>query len=271
MKLRRIDILKLFFLIFFSCEEVVNPELVSVAPVLVIDGLMNNFSPRHNQVVLSKTAPFNSVEPNPMVTDASVTALIDNREVNFFEEEKGVYLPEFFGDIPENAQIRLNVNSEGRTYLANATMPNKLTLDSVSVEKREEDISFDDGYYVTAHFTDIAAVDNFYMWEIYVNDDFVSNENILLSNDENLDGRRVDFELPFSMSLDSLNTGDTLTLYNYSLSKAAYDYYNGLLSLTVTGSPSQAIPDNPITNIRGGGLGFFNVCQIDTVRTIVTQ
>ena len=254
-----------------SCEEVVNPELVSAPPILVIDGLISNSDIAANQVILSKTAPFNSEAPTPLVSGAIVNILINEEEHLLSETVQGVYGATAIEKIGAGNQVKLEVVTDGRIYTAEAFMPEKLSMDSVSIERRIEDLSFDDGYYFTAHFTEIASEANYYMWEIHVNNEFVSNEEILLSNDQNLNGKRIAYELPFSIALDDISVGDTLTLYNYSLSKAAFDYYNGLLDLTVTGSPSQAIPDNPVSNIRGGALGFFNVCQVDTVKAIFVE
>lgn len=256
------------FLPFISCEEVVNPELVSADPVLVIDGILSNFENR-NEIILSKTAPFNSPDPNPFVQGAEVRVNYQGNETNLSEIEKGKFSTDMFRQIEVGEVVELNVVVENKVYEARAEMPEKLVLDSVTVIRREEDLSFDDGYYPVAHFTENGNSTNFYMWEIYLNGEFISNDDIILSNDENLNGRQVSFELPYSILLDSAEVGDTLTLFNYSLTESAFDYYNGLLSLAASGSPAQAVPDNPITNVRGGALGFFNVCQIDTAKVIL--
>ncbi|MEM1137613.1 MAG: DUF4249 family protein [Bacteroidota bacterium] len=148
-------------------------------------------------------------------------------------------------------------------------MPTFIPLDSLTIEKRIDDLSFDDGYYLIVHFSDIPNEQNYYQWEIYLNDEFISVDNIILNNDLTFEDQSVAFELPFSISLDDVIVGDTIKVLNYSLSKAAFDYYNGLIQLAESGSPALAIPDNPITNIKGGGLGFFNVCQIDSSFSVV--
>jgi len=256
------------FLSLISCEEVVNPELVSADPVLVVDGIISNFENR-NEILLSKTAPFNSPDPNPFVQGAEVKINYQGIETNLSEIENGRFGTDMFQEIAVGEAVELTVIAENRVYEARGEMPEKLILDSVSVIKREEDLSFDDGYYPVAHFTENGNSTNFYMWEIYLNGEFISSEDIILSNDENLNGLQVSFELPYFIALDSANIGDTLTLFNYSLTESAFNYYNGLLSLAASGSPAQAVPDNPITNVRGGALGFFNVCQIDTAKAIL--
>ena len=260
----------LIFLAFtlMSCEEVVNPELISADPVLVIDGILSNLEDK-NEIVLSKTAPFNSPNPNPYVEGAEVRVNYQGNETNLSEIEKGKFGIDMFRQIKVGETVELNVVVENRVYEARAEMPEKLVLDSVTVIRREEDLSFDDGYYPVAHFTENGNSTNFYLWEIYLNSKFISSEEIILNNDEILNGKQVAFEIPYFIALDSANVGDTLTLFNYSLSESAFNYYNGLLTLAASGSPAQAIPDNPITNVRGGALGFFNVCQIDSAKVIL--
>ena len=82
-----------------------------------------------------------------------------------------------------------------------------------------------------------------------------------------------DFRMILRWLFDDFRINANYSIYylNYSISKDAYDYYNGLLLLVGSGSPAEAIPDNPISNIDGGGLGFFNTCQIDSVFTIINE
>ncbi|MBT29419.1 MAG: hypothetical protein CMO01_07120 [Thalassobius sp.] len=259
----------LLLLLLSSCEEIVNPDLITADPVVVIDAIVSNTESK-NYVILSKTSAFNAQGSTPKISGANVTLTYSNETVNYTESDSGKYIPN--QDISTSllsGQYRLEMEVENNLYAAEGILPTFILLDSITVSRREEDPSFDDGYYPIIHFTDPPNEINYYMWEIYLNSEFISSDDIILNDDEAFEGRSVAYELPFSIALEDVNVGDTLKVYNYSISSDAYDYYNGLLLLVGSGSPAQAIPDNPVSNIEGGGLGFFNVCQIDSTFVLI--
>jgi hypothetical protein len=69
--------------IFYSCEDVINPQLESAEPVLVIDAWINNL-PDSQKVILTRTQPyFQNILP-PAVSGATVTITDQKRNGIFF-------------------------------------------------------------------------------------------------------------------------------------------------------------------------------------------
>ncbi len=74
-------------LLFYSCDEVINPELEEASPVLVIDAWLNN-APGTQQIFITRSQPyFESVLP-PGVSGATVRVSDENGKIYTFSESK---------------------------------------------------------------------------------------------------------------------------------------------------------------------------------------
>jgi len=255
-----------------SCEEVVNPVLVSGDPVLVIDARLTD-RPGYSYVKLSTTAPFSGDENIPPATGAVVT-VSDARGIiaNFIERQPGLYLPisSGFSAVPGN-RYTLNVSWETEEYRAETTMALPVKMDSISLKKRVNSAFFTDGYYITPYFRDPINRSNYYMWEMRNQERRLQARVIYLLNDENLNGQYFSQELTDFIPIDSLVAGDTLQVSMFTLERDAYAYFQGLSLLTESGSPAQAVPDNPLDNITGNGIGFFLAAPVDTISVVVVD
>jgi len=260
----------LLFLTFAQCEEVVNPELVAEDPVLVIDGLITN-QPGSSYVELTKTDPFNSQTPAPRVSNALVSITDNTGQLQFFtERSSGRYVagdPTFEG-IPGRVYF-LDILVDETEYTASIRMPSVPVLDSITYRLREDDLFFEDGYYLTAHFQEPISARNFYRWEIALNGIQKNTQEITLSNDETVNGLYLNLEFHVPIPLEQVESLDQFQVRLFSLSEPAYDYYRGLNLLIASGSPAQAVPENPTTNVTGGALGFFTASAVSRAVTQV--
>ena len=247
-----------------SCEDVIEIELNYMEPKLVIEGVINDFD---NQCIikLSKTTDYFNQKINQTVSDAVIT-LTDNAGtiVNFNETEPGIYLEKSVQPKP-NINYTLNIHSEGNEYVAKATIPQKVNIDSLTCKYNSESIFYEVGYVVSCHFSDPGEFHNFYRLKTYnIHDRKQAKNSEDIYNDDLFNGNNV--ELPWSY--DVYQQSDTVVVELYTLDVQTYDYYKTLFQIS-GGSEMMSLttPANPNTNINNGALGYFGAYTIsrDTI------
>lgn len=261
-------------LIFFSliilltsCENVIEIELDYMKPKLVIEGVINDLD---NQCIikLSKTTDYFNQKTNPTVSDAVIT-LTDNAGtvVQFNETEPGNYLGESV-QAKSNINYTLNILSEGDNYVAKATIPQKVNIDSVTCLFNPESIFYEVGYVVSCHFSDPEESRNFYRLKTYnINDKSKAKNSKELYNDDVYNGNNV--ELQWSNNVYQQN--DTVVVELYSLDGQTYDYYKTLFPISGSAEMmSFTTPANPNTNISNGALGYFGAYTISRDTIIIS-
>ncbi|MCH7396962.1 DUF4249 domain-containing protein [Belliella sp. DSM 107340] len=252
-------------LIFFSCQEEVVLELKESGQIPVIEGVWTN-SAGLNQVHVSYSRDYYSEEPNKVINDAEVFILNLNngQRISFqFNEQLLSYLPANnrtgrLGEIYE-----LHVIIEDKEYIAQGTMLEPPTLDSLTFEYKEERVFREEGYYLTLYGKIPFVEQNNYRMKIVRNDTLLNRRSDYLLFDDTFGTSILDrgFELggfPF-------NEGDRVRLELYRLNDDAYQYMSQLVNLLFNdGGLFSPPPQNPVSNIKpadGSGqvLGYFMV------------
>ncbi|MGB0522046.1 MAG: DUF4249 family protein [Flammeovirgaceae bacterium] len=254
-----------------SCEEIVNPNLVSLeVPIVSIDGWLTD-RPFESRVVLSRTAPFNSNDPNPRISGALVR--IDTQRGRFFFQEDlnepGLYMPigSDFVVLPGNS-YQLIVNIENTQYEAELAVAPSQQIDSLTYEFFDENAERDSGYYLTFYFKDPSGT-NFYFWEVYKDGELISGQDINITDDVNVNNSNIEIELDnYTFAL-----GDEAEVRLHTITKETFEYYQALKLLVDAGSPAQSVPENPISNIRDVSseeatevVGYFNATLSSSVQ-----
>lgn len=246
------NIIKLFIgglycIILLSCEEVINPNLISDPPILSVDGWLLDLS-SESRIILSKTAPFNSQTPNPPVSNALVKIKGGPTTFIFPEDpdNSGHYAPLstiFKTDV--GVKYTLTITTEGTDYEAEIRTRFVPVIDSISSEfQRFSQEPQRTGQYITFYFKDPPNTRNYYYWEVFRNGELISGGDINIKNDENLDGMPFPIPVPYKFSFKQI-----AEVRLHALTEDAYNYYKALKLLVDSGSPSQSIPENPITNV----------------------
>ena len=259
-----------FVLTFFSlsCEEVVEPDLVSVPPIQVIDGwLFPNATDSH--ITLSETAPFNSISSNPKTSGALVIITETGGLANLFQEtSEGIYQPinQDFSISPFR-RYTLEVNVNSIIYTASIVPQVTPAIDSLTFREAVNEPDLEDGFYVTFYFSEPSSSKNFYRWDVWQNGREISQQDINILSDENINGSYIDLELDYNF-----NESDQVVVRFHALTEDAFNYLESVRRLTESGSPAQAIPENPQSNISAlnnevNALGFFNaiIPVLDTI------
>ena len=250
-----------------SCEEVIEIELDYMKPKLVIEGVINDYD---NQCIikLSKTTDYFNQKTNPTVSDAVIT-LTDSAGtiVKLDEIEPGIYMEKSFQPKP-NIKYTLNILSEGDEYVAKATIPEKVNIDSLTYLYYSESIFYEIGYVVSCHFLDPGEFRNFYRLRTYnISDSTKAKNSKDIYNDDFFNGNRV--ELTWSNNV--YQEFDTVVVELYTLDAPTYDYYKTLFPIS-GGSEMMSLttPANPNTNINNGALGYFGAYTISRDTIIIS-
>lgn len=256
-------------LLLISCEDVIDVELDSIKPRIVIEGVINDID-QQCQIKLSKTSDYFKPGENPTVTGATVTVTDENGIATEFEETApGTYTSNCIRGI-ENSSYTLQVWAEEENYMADCTLPQKVKLDSLSFDIPPLLFDFEeDGYLVTCYFPDPGEVRNYYRMKAYKKGDKVSeDQSKFVFNDDFMNGNLM--IMPWE--LNAFLPLDTVVVELQTLDQATYDYYRTLFPI-LGGAFGASNPANPESNISNDALGYFGAYTIsrDTIVILPSQ
>ena len=267
--MKYINILSLLFLSLFlnSCEEVVDVDLKTEKPRLVVNASINWYKGTdgsQQKIKLSTSTDFYS-ETVPPVTGATVFITNSTNTVFDFIEvpNTGDYVcTNFIAQL--NETYTLTVISNGQTYTATETMKAVAPIEEL-VQNNDGGITGND-IEIRTFYTDPAVTDNFYMYKYKY-----SNQvklDYYVDEDKFFQGNRF-----FSVSQNEyLQTGDQVDITHYGISRGYFNYMNVLLSIAGNngGGPFQTPPatvrGNIIntTNFDNFAFGYFRLSEADT-------
>ncbi|HEX8517208.1 MAG TPA: DUF4249 domain-containing protein [Bacteroidia bacterium] len=231
-----------------SCEKVIDIDLNSASPKIVIEGGLNDSGPCH--IRITKTKNFSENNDFEGISNAFVTITdnMGNRDT-LLHTGNGVYEKALTGT--PGRTYSLNVNVEGEIFTSVSEMPQPVNIDSLYT------INFtgfnDTIKIITADYFDPAGVKNWYRFLLTVNKG--AKENIIINNDEFSDGRPSQQSIFYRADGEGLKTGDSVMVEMQCIDKSVYHYF---FTLEQTISQSAAAPTNPVSNIKGGALGYFS-------------
>lgn len=252
---------------FHSCEEVVNVDLNTEKPRLVIDAGINWYKSTagdQQKIKLTTTTDYYS-NTIPVVSGATVYIKNSVNTVFDFIEipNTGEYICTNF--IPQIDEIyTLTVVNNGETYTATETLKSVAPIQSLE-QKNDGGITGED-IEVRTYFNDPVLEENYHMFKFkysnlvklnyYVDEDRFYNGNTFFSVTDN----------------DDLSAGDAVEITHYGISRSYYNYMNVLLSVAGNngGGPFQSPPatvrGNIVnqTNFDNYALGFFRLSEVDT-------
>lgn len=238
----------------FSCKKEITLDLNSVNAKYVIEG---EITPNQKASVrISKTVDFTESNNFPLVKGANVSLSDGNGNAEqLVETSAGVYESQkIIGT--EGKTYKLTVIAEGSTFTAQTTMPTNVKLTGLKVQKSSFSApgSSSDNYIIYPQFIDPAAFGNSY-WFIQTRNG-ETDKSIIIANDNignGLSNSRPILSRDFEIAL-----GDKVTVEMRCIDKPIYDYFFSLNSVQGNGPGGGTIPANPVTNIKGGALGYFS-------------
>ncbi|SHJ10598.1 DUF4249 domain-containing protein [Algibacter luteus] len=259
-------VIVLFSLFFISCEDVIDVDLDTSEPRLVIDASINWIKGTTGEtqfIKLSLSAPYFD-ESIPAASGASVLITDSNSNTyNFIEEgASGIYVNDSF--VPEIGMVyNLLINYNNEIYTASETLMPVVPIEFV--EQKNDGGFAGDEIEIKVFYTDPGGIDNYYLFEFIKTSS--NSLNLEVYDDEFNDGNRI-----FAFHSDeTLEAGDELIIRNAGVSERYYEFFNILLQQTdeQSGDPFQTQPatvrGNCInqTNPEHYPFGYFRASEVD--------
>lgn len=270
---KKIDLVLLVIVVCFlslvGCEEVIDVDLNSATPKIVIEGsLMDDGS--NTFVKISKTTDYFNPGIYPQVSNASVQ-ISDTKgnKYNLHEVEPGYYETDEI--VPEdNETYTMIVNAEGETYEASSTFEKPMSIDSIWYKKGDSFDTEADGYTVSFLFQDHPEKRDYARAKLYVNG-IHESEGLATYRDNLTNGKQIEYEQYLSDT--TVTVGDKITLELITLDKYAYNYFNVYGSIMNNGGEmfGASSTDNPPSNISNGALGFFGAYGVARKSVIISD
>jgi len=260
----------LIILFFPSCEKVIQIDLNSADPKIVIEG---NITDQTGPYFINLTQTVNYDQSNifPPVTGATVK-ISDNAGTteSLTETSPGIYATTTIIGVPGRIYT-LEVNANGKIYTTTSSMPFPVNIDTLTIETSGGG-GFGGGGNTTKNvsitYTDPAGIPNYYRFVLFVPG---IKQSPIIVNDDNLrDGQTITRPVRLDNSGPALKNGDLVTIQMQSIDGNVFEYLRTLSQLSggnaLTGSSA---PANPKTNITGGALGYFSAYSVRTKSVII--
>jgi hypothetical protein len=254
-------------LLLASCEDVIDIDLNSIEPQLVIEGSITNML-NGCEVRLTKTGDYFDLGIYPPVSDAAVSVSDQfGATFQFNETSPGIYLSEELRGI-ENSAYTLHVSAEGKDYEAVTELPQKVNIASLSFDETPVFMEFSGGYLVYTHLDDPAGINNYYRLKVFnLNDTLKGNKTLNVFNDDFVDGN----EMMMQWDTEQFFPDDTVVVELQTIDESTYNYFSALVSLSEGGFIGSANPANPENNISNDALGFFGAYTVSRDTLVITS
>ena len=289
---------------FFSCENIIYPELEPSLEQYVVDAWLNDL-PGSQKIFLSKSNNYFMSELPKLLSGAEVYLTDEDGNRYDFEESAEGYV---WGDslstsfLQVGTSYQLNVSIDGIRFSGTSEMNPVPPVDSITFKYQEKDFSTAEDYYLAEVVaTDLAGVGNTYWikaWknEVYLNK--ASEINIAydagFSAGGNIDGQV--FIQPIQELINPFDTdeagealieppysiGDTIYVEIHSISESAFYFLNEVKIQTVRSGGFGALFAQPFSNVSTNlinedvnsaihPVGFFNVSAISSLEQVLTS
>ena len=246
-----------------SCEDVIELDLNTVEPRIVIEGSINDRWEQYN-VTISKTGDYFEPGIFPRVPGAIVTISDDRGNLDTLQEiEPGLHQSDTLRGSYE-VTYTLNVDVDGENYTASTTMPLPLRLYSTGFYFQSAGgFVEEDNYVIQCRFEDRPGIDDYCRFVVYQNG--VLLEDYFLYDGQWSDGNKINYEI------NGFDAGDTVIVKFQCFDKQMFDYFLTLSAVVATDENQESnwSPANPNTNLSNNALGYFGAFTERTYKKIL--
>lgn len=257
----RVIIRNLFILIFVfiitGCQKVISIDVLPLHEKKYV--IEANLSDKDDsiRVIVSRTLSIS----NPSLFDPFDNAIVTLKKDNLIPvllngKGKGKYTGYMKTEV--GADYLLEVEIDGSSFTATCKMPPKVLIDTLFVTPST--ILGKPKNLATVKFSDPPEQDNYYQFLLSTNG--FENSSIFITDDRLFNGRNVKYELnDFLVEKNerySIDKHDWVYVEARNIDPSIYKYFYSLKEYTINPGPGNT-PDNPVSNIVGGALGYFSV------------
>ena len=255
--------------VFSSCQKVINIDLNSAAPQLVVEGNISD-QPGPYTVKLSQTVNFSDDNVFPAASGAQVI-VSDNagNSETLSEITPGNYTTSVLQGTAGRT-YNMSITFKGKNYTATSTMPFAVKIDTITVDTSSHG-GFGGGFgktksiKISAQFKDTAGIANYYRLVETVNG--IQKNNIYIVSDYLQDGAVISRNV--STRDTTIHSGDAVTVSLQSIDKNVYEYFRTLNLLIGPAGAQSASPANPTSNINNGALGYFSAYAVRSKSIVI--
>lgn len=250
-----------------SCEEVIEVDLDTAPPKLVIDASIDwvkNTAGNEQKITLSTTTGYYD-EEFPTVSGANITVTNSAKKAFTFAEKSGTgeYVCNNFEPIIGETYT-LTINLNGQTYTATETLINAPDIED-QIDQNDKGGFGGDEVEITYYFQDNGAQDNYYLHSFA--NPRVAYPEFQVENDENTQGNRT----PVFYANKDLKPGDVINIKLYGVSKRYSEYFKKIAQ--ASGNGGNPFPTTPVgvrgnivneTDSKNFAFGYFKLSEVDT-------
>ena len=256
-------------LLFSNCEKVVDIDVPTIEPKLIIDAsfevLFNESPVTANVAVKLKLSTDYFNETIPTVSDAIVflTNTADGSVINFSDVNlNGIFAP-IINFIPKDAiEYELTVVYKSEIYKGTATKVKSTQIDSAI--QGDETLFSGKETEVKVTFKDNGDNENYYLFNF-------TNNLFLPLEDRFFNGTNYNFSFFYQEEEIEVPTNVTVTMSG--ITKDYFTYFRILQNQSGTsgGGPFQSVPSSLLgnvintTNEANFPLGYFHISETDTI------
>ena len=266
----KIYLIILAFITLSSCERVIDLDLETAKPRLVVDAAIDwkKGTPGNEQTIYLRTTSGYFANEIPTVSNAIVYITRDNLTFDFLETEPGTYFCATF--VPEiDATYELTVITNDQTYTATETLKAVPVLGEI--QQNNEGGFTGDNIEIKVFFTDNGATNDYYLSTF--KPDFTVIPDYGVVEDRFFQGNTI-----FAIYSDEdLISGSVVDFRLSGISQRYYNYLNILLSIAGSNggspfsSPSSTVRGNIVntTSPKKYALGYFSVSESTSTTYVV--
>lgn len=238
-----------YWLLASGCQKVININLNSASPAIVIVGNVND-QPGPYTVTLAQTVNFSDPNTFPPVSGAFIT-IADNVGTidTLVQTIPGTYHTTKIMGV-QGRTYNLTVTANGQTYTSSSTMPQLVPFDTLLIVQQT---GFrDTNLYPQAIFLDPvgASPSHYYRFVETRNDSVVTR--LFVIDDQYDNGRYINYTM---RSDTAMAVGDSVKVEMQCIDQGTYQYFS---TFRAASGNTNVTPFNPISNISNNALGYFS-------------
>ncbi|MFC2129427.1 DUF4249 domain-containing protein [Bacteroidota bacterium] len=242
-------------LLISSCEEVIEIDLNSVHPALVVEGFL--YKDQVARVHLSETANYFSLD-HPVPIENATVILTSNG----IESEELVNLGDgnYMGVVitgTEGVNYDLEIMWEEEVYSGSAYLPMKpeiLSLDLIEFQPAPQAPLFTQ---ISSTFLDGSAMEDYFYIKYFQNDTLLRDFYFAIP-----DQIAIQDTIEFTNPIHSFLPGDVIEVQVYAIDEPLFNYFSQLNDALGGSMAMSSTPYNPTSNIEGA-MGYFAAWSYD--------